>query len=212
MATTSPVGIYYRTQAEARPTDEAMALSLANSVNNAIGLVPIVPTGIAVASGTGTVSATGQVNINGATSVKLYGVFSTAYKRYKIVLQGYSASSEWLNIRFVSGTTANSTSGYYFAGGYVNTSSMAFQSSGAPATYGRLGYAASDGFITDVDLIGLQETDRYARTSARHGYGTIADTMYGSTFITASAVFDGIEIFHATTQNLNMTTQVYGYR
>lgn len=177
-----------------------------------VGLVPVIPTSIAVGSGTGTVSSTGQVNINGATSVKLYGVFSDTYKRYKIVLNGYSSSSEWLNIRFISGVTSNSTAGYYFAGGYVNTSSMAFQSSGTPATYGRLGYAANDGFITEFDVAGVRETDRYARTSARHSYGTLAETMYGSTFITASATFDGIEIFHATSQNLNMTTQVYGYK
>ena len=176
-----------------------------------VGLVPIVPTSISVGSGTGTVDVGGLVSINGATSVNLNGVFSDSYKRYKIVLAGYSSSSEWLNIRYITGTTVNSSGNYYFAGGYINTSGMAFQTSGAPSTYGRSGYAASDGFMSELDVVGVRETDRYARTSARHDYGTIAVTQYGNTYIVNATTFDGIQFFHATGLNLNMTVKVYGY-
>ncbi len=176
-----------------------------------VGLVPIVPTSIAVGSGTGTVSTTGLVTINGATSVTLNGVFTDTYKRYKIVIGGYSSSSEWLNFRLSNGGTPNSSSNYYFAGGYVNTSSMAFQGAATSAAYGRFGYAASDGFIVEGDFVGLRDTDRYARSSSRLGYGTIAETMYGNAYIVNATTFDGIQVFHATAANLNMTVKIYGY-
>lgn len=175
------------------------------------GLIPVVPTSISVGSGSGTVSANGLVFINGATSVQLNGVFTDTYKRYKIVLSGYSSSSEWLNIRYVTGTSPNSSGNYYFAGGYVNTSGIAFQTSGAPSTYGRSGYAAGDGFMSELDVVGVRETDRYARTSARHDYGTLAATIYGTTYIVNATTFDGIQFFHATGANLNMNVQIYAY-
>lgn len=177
-----------------------------------VGLVPIVPTSISVGSGTGTVDSTGLVSINGASSLQINGTFSDTYKRYKVVLGGYSASSDYMNLRFTSGGTPNSASSYYFAGGYMNTSAVGFQTAGTPSSVGRVGYAASDGFMSEIDVTGVRETDRYARASAKHQYGTIAETFYGSTFIVTTTTFDGIAFYHTGGLNLNMTAKVYGYR
>jgi hypothetical protein len=52
------------------------------SVGVAPGLVPIVPTSVAVGSGSATTSANGLVTFTGASSISLNGVFSATYNNY----------------------------------------------------------------------------------------------------------------------------------
>jgi hypothetical protein len=52
------------------------------SVGTTPGLVPIVPTSVAVGSGSATTSANGLVTFTGASSISLNGVFSATYNNY----------------------------------------------------------------------------------------------------------------------------------
>lgn len=114
MATTSPAGIYYRTQAESRPTDEAMALSLANSVNNAIGLVPVVPSSVIVNTGTASVSAVGEVTYSGVGTLDITGVFSSRFRNYRLIAQAATTAnpSEWQNMQFRTDAGNNAAATY----------------------------------------------------------------------------------------------------
>jgi hypothetical protein len=56
------------------------------------GLVPMVPTSVAVGSGTGTASANGQVTFTTASSVSLNGVFTSSYNNYRILFNTTAAS------------------------------------------------------------------------------------------------------------------------
>jgi hypothetical protein len=62
------------------------------SVSVVPGLVPIVPSSVAVGSGTGTASANGQVTFTTASSVSLNGVFTSSYRNYRIVFNTTAAS------------------------------------------------------------------------------------------------------------------------
>ena len=80
------------------------------------GLKLLVPTSVAVGSGTGTANAAGQVTFTGASSVQLNGVFTTTYDNYKIVLNITAISStDVLQFRFGTSGTINTTTrpGWY---------------------------------------------------------------------------------------------------
>ena len=68
------------------------------SVGVTPGLIPMVPTSVAVGSGTGTANALGQVTFSGASSVSLNGVFTSAYRNYKVV--GKMLGSATLDVFF----------------------------------------------------------------------------------------------------------------
>jgi hypothetical protein len=70
------------------------------------GLVKIIPSSVAVGSGTGSVSATGLVTFSGVSSVSLNDVFSSTYDNYVIIYD--AAGIDYNNLRLrVSGTDAS---------------------------------------------------------------------------------------------------------
>jgi hypothetical protein len=65
------------------------------------GLVPLVPTSVAVGSGTGSASATGQVTFALASSVSLNGVFSSTYQNYMVVMNiSARSTSNYIRLRW----------------------------------------------------------------------------------------------------------------
>jgi hypothetical protein len=77
------------------------------------GLVPIVPTSVAVGSGTGSASATGQVTFALASSVSLNGVFSSTYQNYMIVMNiGARSTTNYIRLRWRVGGVDNTTADY----------------------------------------------------------------------------------------------------
>lgn len=77
------------------------------------GLVPVAPTSVTVASGTGTANSLGVVTFTGASSVTLNGIFTAEYENYKIILN------------ILNSTGGNNNSIYMRIGG--STTSYAYQ-------------------------------------------------------------------------------------
>ena len=73
------------------------------------GLAKVIPSPVAVGSGTGSANTLGTVTFSGASSVSLNGIFSSTYDNYRILLDSTAASaSAALNIRVrVSGADAS---------------------------------------------------------------------------------------------------------
>jgi hypothetical protein len=85
-----------------------------------VGLVPVVPTSIAVGSGTGSVAANGAVTFTGATTVSLNNVFTASYLNYRIVLRCVGTNlgaATYFRLRS-AGTDRTNTNYYY--GGYIS--------------------------------------------------------------------------------------------
>ena len=74
------------------------------------GLVPIVPTSVAVGSGTGSANANGQVTFSLASSVSLNGVFSATYQNYMVVMNiSARSTTNYIRLRWrVAGTDDSS--------------------------------------------------------------------------------------------------------
>ena len=82
-----------------------------------VGLVPVVPTSIALGSGSGSVAANGSVTFTGASTLSLNDVFSTNYLNYQVNIVMNQASSANTNVQGrlrVAG--ADSTVSYYEGG------------------------------------------------------------------------------------------------
>ena len=81
-----------------------------------VGLVPISPTSVTISGGTATVGANGRIAFSaGTTGLTLNGVFTSAYRNYKIVATGFKAASagnDFLYYRLTSAGTEASTNYY----------------------------------------------------------------------------------------------------
>jgi hypothetical protein len=76
------------------------------------GLVQVVPTSVAVGSGSGSVDANGAVTFTGASSVSLNDVFSATYDNYKILISFSTTATELVTLRVRVGGTDLSSSTY----------------------------------------------------------------------------------------------------
>jgi len=97
-----------------------------NTSDDVSGLVKIVPTSVAVGSGSGSASALGIVTFSGASSVSLNGVFSSTYKNYRInfdnIIMPVGAGGTDMLLRLRANGT-NTTTNYTGAGFYMSHNS-----------------------------------------------------------------------------------------
>ena len=217
MANTTPAGIYFRTNAEAVSTVEAQSLALANSVNNAVGVVPIVPSSVAVGSGSASVTSNSVVSFSGATSISMNNIFSSAFRSYRFVISIDSSSGNTELMGRVRTTSDNTTN--YFQGGtrtnFVGSTNTYALSNGSGIYFG---HVATDANRTAFYVIDISYPNISLCTSwTSSGYGNIGGTgpsnyQIGGTILDV-AQYTGFTIITATgTANLAGTVQVYGYR
>jgi hypothetical protein len=107
-------------------TNQTLVYDGANwvSVGATPGLIPMVPTSVAVGSGTGTANALGQVTFSGASTVSLNGVFTSAYRNYKVVGQFLTSAGADASLRLRAAGSDNSTASSYTNQRYIVTSAL----------------------------------------------------------------------------------------
>ena len=176
------------------------------------GLAKIVPTSVAVGSGSGSVDSNGNVTFSGVSSVSLNGCFSSSYDNYFITLDdlikdtGAGDLQIYLRLR-VSGT--DSSTGYYWGQHY----SLWGSSTGGQGNLNNGSYfvaAGANNTIKSSSLIWLQNpfttkmTDfqtlqtRQDASSYAGGYNSATTSYTGFSIVTASNLLTG-------------TIRVYGY-
>ena len=177
----------------------------------AAGLVSIVPTSVAVGSGSATVSTNGLVTASACTSVSLNGVFSSSYTNYRLTVNMTStAGSTVMRLRLrVAGTDTTSSTyrsqTFYTSG--AGTSAAGITSTGftADAT-GRLNTMISGDIFNPFTVTTTLINTLWAP------YDTPTDFTSG--FVqglqTDSTSFDGITLY-GTGGNLSGNVLVQGY-
>lgn len=174
------------------------------------GLVPIVPTSVAVGSGTGTANATGQVTFTTASSVSLNGVFTSSYKNYVIVFNEDTASATAaIQFRMRLAGTDNSTASSYITQ-WIRATSTTVTAAKDTLSYGQLDVSAGTQTFSTLTVfnpaiasatfftnLSNTQTTGYVEVAAlTHNQATAYD---GISFISASGTFTG-------------TVSVYGYK
>jgi hypothetical protein len=180
------------------------------------GLNLVIPTGVVVGSGTGTVSASGKISFSGASSIRIDNCFTNAYDNYKIIfrLSGISATNQPIRMQFVDGTTPAASTLYYFAANGLFFSGSASQTFGAAATSAIICYASSvapDLTHFSMDVITPNNPLRTNWNWQAYSYdGTGSFGYSGAGSYDTSTQFEGINFFPGS-GNISGTIRIYGY-
>ena len=194
-------------------------------LSNGVGLAKVIPTSVAVGSGSGSVDSLGTVTFSGASSVSLNDVFSSTYDHYKIIVVAENSSATWqlLSRLRVSGSD-NSSSNYYWSGFYQTfasaTPALNTQGSNGLTTSFQIGQTANPAATlanqTIIEIANpfataettfnssgtVYESSPGVSSSNRYAYG-------GMTSVTTS--YTGFTIFPQSA-NISGSVSVYGYK
>jgi len=195
-------------------TVKGLKLDSLNSSDDVSGLVKVVPTSVAVGSGSGSSDSLGTVTFSGASSVSLNGVFNSTYANYKIMFMANAASAT-TTLYFRFRTTSDDTgTNYYAASNGVNWSNggvsnnLITQSAfivGAlvinDAGYTRFNYDCfSPNLGTYASLLGGQSSGIVGGPAHNHG----------ALWSVTATQFTGFTVYPGS-GNIGGTISVYGY-
>jgi hypothetical protein len=180
------------------------------------GLVQIVPTSIAVGSGTGSISSNGTVSFSGScSSVSVNGCFTSNYKNYKIVINCISANSTpTLYLRVRSSGTDNG-SNYYYAASWRQTSTSTFNTdNGDPSSVFVIAKLGNNQTLSNIEIgspfEGVQtsySSNSGALDNTNEGY-----TMWAGGSLSNTVSYDGFTILSSSGNLTSGTISIYGYR
>jgi hypothetical protein len=181
-----------------------------------MGLQSIVPTSVAVSSGSATTSTNGAVTyttVSASGTVTLNGVFSSAYTNYRVIVQNNATSSTSLaEYRLAASGTASTASDYstsliYVDGSTVYGDTGALANAFAPnATSRKNSYYILDFFNPFV----ATQTGFLGQIRMSNAAGADAILHYSGGVNQASTSYDGIQIILLTDESSGHFA-VYGY-
>lgn len=175
----------------------------------------VVPTSVAVGSGTGSVDAIGNVTFSSASSISLNGCFTSTYDYYKVMVYLTSTSgSNHLRFRIRASGTDLTTSTYRTVAFYTNSASNSFagldQSSGA--TSGILSYSGVQGNAVEFDIFNPKLADyTHLRSTSSFADGTNMFFISSGTVVNNTTSYDGFTLYPGAA-NITGTVRVYGYK
>ena len=177
------------------------------------GLAKIVPSSVAVGSGTGSSDALGNVTFSGCSSVSLNGCFSSTYDNY-LILSSFTGtgSSVNLNIRLrVSGTDASGTSTYNFQ--YIDGSNTSITGARTSDNTFFIGTSSNTSSMLQSVKINLYDAFKASPTAIQSENQSNISSGYlrfsGGSH-TVSTSYDGFTIYPGS-GNLTGNIEVFGY-
>ena len=175
------------------------------------GLVAVVPTSVAVGSGTGTVSATGTVTFTGASSVSVNGCFSATYTNYLVLINWFTATSVDPTLRWRVGGVDNSTASSYVCN-VASTGATSWQVQTDTASSATFSYSSGSASTAKTETL-LYIYEPFLAVQTRHNQNNAGTLSYGQQQIVGkhnqSTSYDGFSILSSS--NLTGTLTVYGY-
>jgi hypothetical protein len=176
------------------------------------GLAKIVPSSVAVGSGTGSSDALGNVSFTGCSSISLNGIFNSTYDNYRIVcdFQALSSNSD-TSFRVRASGTDLTTSTYYwgriFVGAYAGVPLGSENNSlGSSINIGSSNTTLGVGGNMDIDI----HSPMLARRTTIKQWSVGNGLSVTGGIVDNTTAYDGITIF-LSGQNITGTIRVYGY-
>jgi hypothetical protein len=173
-------------------------------------LVQIVPTSMAVGSGSGSFDANGRITFTAASSISLNGIFSATYNSYRIIFDTTSTTDGRVDFNLTTGGTL-STTGYYRNGWYIDNAGNGYWYNGQNQTYGVITDHAKIASSMDIYRPFLADTTRYTALSAGLDTGTGNQAVINGGLHNVATSYDGIK-YAITSGTMTGTISVYGYR
>ncbi len=168
------------------------------------GLAKVIPSSVAVGSGTGSADSLGTVTFSLASSVSLNNVFSSTYTSYRIVLNVYGCSVSPVNMQFrLRKNGTDNSSGYYYSSYYGTfAGSNGIKFNGTNQTSAVIMAAGSTYYAGTFDLTSPTTKCRLSGTQTEGGphdiivvngfYHDVVDTFDGFTLFPASGTAYGV--------------------
>lgn len=171
------------------------------------GLVPIVPSSVSVSSGTGSFnSSTGVVTFTGATSLSIYGVFSSAYENYRMIVI-YDSTSGGTDVNAQLLGSSNLTAGYTYYRSNVTSAGLGYAYTASQSTANILRSQGTYGLSGWVDIYGpaIATYKKFLSASVDNAFYTMSGNINGN-----AGIYNGINITVGGTASGRII--VYGYR
>jgi hypothetical protein len=177
----------------------------------AAGLRMIVPSSVAVGSGSGSANSAGYVSFSGASTVSLNDVFSSTYDNYKIIVNiSNSTGSSSLSMRMRVSGADNTNNEYTRTKFYVDQTNAYGSDSGSAGTSS---FLIGDTQGTDGNQSVIEMQAPFLTQLTKHTtIGTKKLNLFimtGSTTVTTS--YTGFTLLQGGT-NMTGTVAVYGYK
>jgi hypothetical protein len=177
------------------------------------GLAKIVPSSVAVGSGTGSASALGTVTFTGASSVSLNGVFSTTYDNYRIIFTTTTISNIFMRLR-VSNADETTSQYVYVVQGLDQGNTADNASSGGAGNTFHIGKSASSlqsSISLDLYAPKLSAVTSYIGTSMNRTATATMSNWDVSGFLNTTTSYDSVSIYNSASNAMTGTVSVYGY-
>jgi hypothetical protein len=178
----------------------------------AAGLRMVVPTSVAVGSGSGSVDTIGNVTFSGASSVSLNECFNATYDNYAILINLSTAPADDISIRMrVSGSdnsSSNYRNGLFYVGAYNSQANGAVNNS-TSTSFGGIVYG--DTTIASSSQINIYNPFNTAYTKSTW-IGAGSNFVTGGGVMTVNTSYTGFTLRALGGGNLSGTLRVYGYK
>ncbi len=178
--------------------------------DNQPGMKMIVPTSVAVGSGSGSIATQGTVTFSGASSVSLNGAFSSTYDNYRIVINVVGSSGvPDIRMRLRTSGTDNSASEYRMGRYYVGVTSAltAGSENATTATSFFVGQTSTDYSYIITELSNPQLARRKNGISLNAGNST----SFIGLGLNNTTTYDGFTIY-PDAGTITGTIRVYGLK
>ena len=190
------------------------------AITNAGAIVPIIPTSVAVGSGTGSYNATtGNVTFAGATSISVNGVFSATYNKYIIIyVGGTTAGGNNASLRFRTSGTDNSVANYAFTAGRSlsnGTFAQVTSAEGATSVSPILDFVPANGNYQStlkfeiVNPFQTLVTNGLIDFTVANNVTTVIQRRFGALEFNDTTSFDGFSINSAIAQTGTLKVMAY---
>ena len=200
----------------------ATSLETANSTTNRAGLVPVVPTSVAVGSGSASVAANGIVTFTGVSSISVNGAFSSTYRSYRIVAKYRNTlnnNTTALQMRLRASGSDYATGNWVFSGTNTIVNNAGTVSVGNWGPWGsnlcHFGYIAPQFCHSTMDIHEPNIATPTGVSINASALNTTTGAHYSETFnggFDSNAVADGFSWFTTPADTFSGTIQIYGYR
>lgn len=184
--------------------------------NSIAGSIPAKPSSVVVATGTAAVSTLGMVTFTGATSISLNGVFTSNFKRYKVVYS-LTNSSGGANFSFRlrnSGTDLSAANSYYSASYRFRSDSSTVINAGSDNTAVVLsgGSSASTNMAGETNIYDPQVSTAKTMFSGNHVIletNTLSYMQLHGAHTQGTGTYDSLT-FYPSAGNFTGSMVVYG--
>jgi len=178
----------------------------------AAGLRMVVPTSVAVGSGSGSVNTAGYVTFSGASSVSINDVFSATYDNYLILTNLSTTTADDLSIRMrVSGSdnsSSNYRNGLIYVGAYNNQAFGSVNNS-VTSSFGGLVYGdTTTALSSQVNIYNPFNTAYTKSTWIGAGHNFVS----GGGVMTVNTSYTGLTLRTLNGGSMTGTVAVYGYK